>query len=523
MAKRNINIIKEEFESRGYELLENNYINNTTKMEYICKKHPKEKLHITYSNFKRGKGCRFCGGDYTFDMVKEIFEEKGYKLLEHEYIDSATKMKFKCPKHFEKELSITLSALKLGYGCKYCGSNIRYELNDIFDFFDKNGFVLMETNYKNSFTKMKCYCKNHPDNIICISYNNLKNFYKCKECEKVNTDIKNKEKLEKIRKEFCEVGYELLDNVFSTTENKFKYKCPNHLDKDLSMTIGHLRDGRRCPYCSKIKFSVGLTDLWTTKPEIAKHLYNKEDGYKYRCCSKERVDWICPQCGSIVKQKAINAINKHGITCSICRDGISYNNKIIANLLKQLKIKYISEYREDWCKKENSRSFMYDFYLIDYNAIIEVHGEQHFIERPFSKFHSLEYNVNNDKIKQDLAFKNNISNYLIIDFRCNEVEFFKESILKSGLFDLLKLKKDEIENIDWTSIVKQSQKSKTVEVWDIYKNITKHTPTIAKMVSVSRATVLNYLKRGLESGVLDDIKTLGRQDVLNSQNNNIKI
>ena len=126
--KHSYEFIKAEFEKVGFELLEAEYNNAHTKMEYKCPNHPNEILKMNYANLSQGGGCPKCAnekaGSYkklNINIAKEIFEDKGYELLDDTYINSETKMKYKCPFHPDKEQSISLTKLKQGRGCRFCG------------------------------------------------------------------------------------------------------------------------------------------------------------------------------------------------------------------------------------------------------------------------------------------------------------------------------------------------------------------------------------------------------------------
>ena len=43
----------------------------------------------------------------TFNDVKKAFYKKGYELLEFEYINATTKMKYRCKKHPQEIQGIT--------------------------------------------------------------------------------------------------------------------------------------------------------------------------------------------------------------------------------------------------------------------------------------------------------------------------------------------------------------------------------------------------------------------------------
>ena len=54
-------LVKKEFDERNYELISKEYINNITKLKYICPKHKDKGVQeITFANFTKGRGCPYC-------------------------------------------------------------------------------------------------------------------------------------------------------------------------------------------------------------------------------------------------------------------------------------------------------------------------------------------------------------------------------------------------------------------------------------------------------------------------------
>jgi len=80
-----------------YECLSDDYKNNSTKLKFRC-----EKNHIfemTWGNFQHGFRCRFCFGRIkkTIQEVSEYANDRGYKCLSKDYVNSNTKLKWQCP------------------------------------------------------------------------------------------------------------------------------------------------------------------------------------------------------------------------------------------------------------------------------------------------------------------------------------------------------------------------------------------------------------------------------------------
>ena len=150
-----------------------------------------------------------------------------------------------------------------------------------------------------------------------------------------------------------------LKNINSNIEVIGKYKtAKDYIDVKCKKCGGewnpkanNLLNGNGCPYCCPTprKILIGFNDIWTTNPDVAKLLANPEDGYKYTQYSGVKVDWKCPDCGYIVKNKKIGHVSYYHFSCPRCGDGISYPEKFIISLLNQINIEYEKE-KEYYCR-----------------------------------------------------------------------------------------------------------------------------------------------------------------------------
>ncbi len=112
--------VKQYFEDHNCELLETEYVNCKTKMKYKCFCGNSD-CKITFDHFKRGIRCAKCGGNKKniYEEAKQYFEDHGCELLEIEYINSYTPMRYKCECGNISEISF--SNFKKGQRCKLCG------------------------------------------------------------------------------------------------------------------------------------------------------------------------------------------------------------------------------------------------------------------------------------------------------------------------------------------------------------------------------------------------------------------
>ena len=239
---------------------------------------------------------------------------------------------------------------------------------------------------------------------------------------------------------------------------------------------------RKCPLCSSRVVVKGVNDVNTTRPDIIMYLKNKVDGELYSKGSSKKVLCKCPKCG-YEKYMSISNLTYHGFYCDICSDSISYPNKCFINILKQMNIDFIPEYSPYWIGKKR-----YDFYLKDYELIIEVDGGQHF---DGNFMISLEEQNNIDRWKDFMALKNG-KKLIRINCSISNIEFIKNNILKSELNTIL-----DFSIVNWDKVEKFAMSSLLVEACKLKKeNSSYTTKDIGNMLSVSQSTISRWLKIG---------------------------
>lgn len=234
-------------------------------------------------------------------------------------------------------------------------------------------------------------------------------------------------------------------------------------------------------------------DLWTTRPEIAKLLLNKDDGYALSKESHKKADFKCPNCGTIIRNKIVRSVSRYGLKCPNCSDGISYPEKFVSCLLDFLKVAYVRDSTLSWsCDKR------YDFYIENMSLIIETHGAQHYsLEKAFNKDNARD-EAFNDAYKRKLALDNGIKNYVELDCRNSDFNYIKNSILNSELISMF-----DFDNVDWNQVGQNSLKSKVLEVCDVYNSGIKSTTRIAEILNLDSSTVVDYLIRCADVGLCD--------------------
>lgn len=269
---------------------------------------------------------------------------------------------------------------------------------------------------------------------------------------------------------------------------KIKFQCPHgHIFESMPKDI---LKGRGCPYCSGRKPWVGETDMWATRPDMAKLLRNHDDGYKYTYSSHQILDWICPICGNII-QVTPNRVSQHGLYCSRCSDGFSYAEKFITSMLSQLNIEFEHEKIFSW--SDNKR---YDFYIKQDDILIEAQGIQHYRYTGFNN-RTLKEEQDNDKYKRDIALQNGIEHYVQLDCMESSKDYICESILNSELNTIF-----DLSLVDWNRCNIDACGTISIEVADLFNN-GYSVKEIADIKNLSTSFVVKYLKKMTESGLCD--------------------
>lgn len=218
---------------------------------------------------------------------------------------------------------------------------------------------------------------------------------------------------------------------------------------------------------------------------MEKFFKNKEDIYKYTYGFGKKVKVICPDC---VREKIItikDLYNHKSIGC-VCGDGVSYPEKFIYSLLKQLDINFVWQYAPDWIKPR-----LYDFYLPEYQIVIEAdggigHGNKYTFNNKLMAKELLEI----DKYKDSMANKHNIQ---VIRLDCNPSSY--EQIIDEIRIKLIKIIKDK--NIDFSKCHEFGLSNFTKIICD-YKNENQDITVnqFAEIFKISNVTIRTYLKNG---------------------------
>lgn len=136
------------------------------------------------------------GHSWTYEEVKALFKERGLELLETEYRNSVTPMRYRCEKGHEGV--IRFICILRGNGCQRCGAQRSYEkrnlslyaknrklsYEEVKKIFEDRGAVLLSKEYKNATTPLEYICPKCGARAF-MSLSNFKRGYGCANCKRL--------------------------------------------------------------------------------------------------------------------------------------------------------------------------------------------------------------------------------------------------------------------------------------------------------------------------------------------------
>ena len=313
--------------------------------------------------------------------------------------------------------------------------------------------------------------------------------------KEINWEFNIDEEIKDNKREFIIINREIRQRVMKKTKAKknpctlnekwYKYKCLKCGNEDW-ITEGHLKDGNGCNACGIFpkKIVLGINTIWDKARWMCDLGVSEEDAKNNFPQSANKIEVVCPLCGNKKKCRIRTVYGDKSIGC-ICDDKQSYPEKFMYSILKQLDIEFETQYSPKWINGKR-----YDFYIPKFNAIIEVHGEQHY--RHTGRGRSLQEEQENDKLKEEIALDNGI-NYIVIDCRESTLNWIKDNILKSKLNNLF-----DLDNIDWIKCEKFAISNNLIKIACEYK---KNNPNmtyteIGKIMGCERHTIKRWIEKG---------------------------
>lgn len=268
----------------------------------------------------------------------------------------------------------------------------RLTYEEVKDYIESFGYKLISTEYINNSTHLEAICPN--GHHYKFTYANFASGYRCGECSN-NTRKSIKFISDYVESQGEKLVYYYLPYI-NAKDSLLYIKCKK-CGEIYETSWNKYQSGRRC-YCNKgTKW-----DIDKIKEYASKYGYTVIDTeYSY----KNKINFICPN-GHHVPIDWHHFVSD-GIRCNQCN--ASSGESEIIRILNKYKINFIFQYYLEGCKYK--QPLFYDFYLPNYNTMIEFDGKQHFKFGCFGKRNPIEFlnSIHRDNIKTFFCELKNIN------------------------------------------------------------------------------------------------------------------
>ena len=294
---------------------------------------------------------------------------------------------------------------------------LKYSNDYIVDYINENykdlKIINIDGNGKNAIITLWCGIEGHE--YIEVSFKSIinGNIIGCKLCRKKKHILKIKEEVEKTGKKLIEIKEY---NEKDYHKSRIIVSCGNKNHKPIETSLNKIINSNvKCKDCIKEE-NINKMILYLNSTQ---YRFNKVIKYCESDYMKSTIEIICPKDETHVYTVRFSNFKYEGRRCPHC--GMTYGEQEVANILKRYNIKYKFQHKYKDCRFINPLPF--DFYLPDYNILIEYDGEQHY--KPIDLFggeEGFEYTKQNDNIKNKYCNDNNIKLIRIPYWDFNKIE-----------------------------------------------------------------------------------------------------
>lgn len=349
----------------------------------------------------------------------------------------------------------------------------------------KNDLIPLDK-YVNANTPIRFQCTNEDCKHIWFAkpVNVLNNKGLCLKCYRKKLSDSHKisqeefeDRLHKIRPTLSVVG------VFNGVHEPVDLMCDNgHLwhVSAAQVAINPGKNNRGCPYCNGLLLDSEKNSLFAVRPDLIKYFPSPDDTKYIFPRSMKKVDLKCPDCGRS-KSMTVDNLFTNGFSCKYCKtDGVSYPNKFLRGLLKQLDCEWDIEVSYDW-----SRKYSYDGFIECNNKkyLIEMHGLQH-----YEKVCDFDFDkqVQRDEEKRSLALNNGFIE-VEIDCKISNFNYIRQNILSSKLSEVI-----DFSIINWNAVMEEISENYVKTASNLF-NDGMTVMQISRKLNMSRHTIRKYL------------------------------
>ncbi len=366
----------------------------------------------------------------TKEFIENFFKNRGY-CVEEEYINSSTPIKIKDKNGYISK--ITYSNLRMGEKPTFFGINNEFLEDNVKTLIKKTNKnivfekyeIITKSKKKRVLVYMQCECGNHFKRVLDDINRKDRGLY-CNECAKRKRGLNHRKDKNEMFNKIESLGYKILDKSKHYLRNEY-IEVINQRGYRGFVKYNYLMSGKHMTIFNE---HINLSNFVYNA-----NIYAKENNIncevlelsKLKKWNRQGLKIKC-ECGKLF-ETSVASFQNGKIRCDKCSNSMSKFEFAVKSYLEESNIKYIKEFYFNDCRDVLPLPF--DFYLVDFDKIIEVDGQGHYYPVSFGgdKEQNFIITKTHDKIKNDYCREKNIP--------------------------LLRLSYKDIENGEYIKIIKQ--------------------------------------------------------------------
>ena len=220
--------------------------------------------------------------------------------------------------------------------------------------------------------------------------------------------------------------------IYKSAKKKVYIKCiKNNQHGSYKITCDNFHFGRRCPYCNPLASNKvhPLDSFGALYPEKAKYWSpnNKKSPFEVTPKSSKKYKFICEKCGDEFERTLVNLNQSDtGVVCRECNS--SQLEQSTKDILEKYNINYKTQVKYERLLGLKGGNLSYDFYLPQYNLLIECQGIQHESwQKTWMTKGKFERQLEHDKRKREYAKDHNIG---LLEIWYYDIDDIEEILIK---------------------------------------------------------------------------------------------
>jgi len=346
---------------------------------------------------------------YSFEEIKRKAEDNNF-ILTNNYYEFKPKITI-----IDKEgylFSLKFYEINMNYSHSIVDQHNPNSIHNIKLWLEKNNknFMLVSESYISAESNLLWECKT-------CGHQFLSNWITIKNGKRVFCPVCKRNKIQEIDS-FYDMYPELLkqwsDKNIGTSPldiNQISMSrsiwCCEQGHEWVADVVRRIKEKSKCPYCLGCIPSE-TNNLAVDNPSLSEewdYIKNKLSPKDYTPRSSKKVWWICKKCNHNW-DAAIT--NRHGLKSGCPKCHVSKGENKLKVFLEENKINFIEQKRFDSLKGINNGYLSYDFYLPDFNLLIEYQGQRHDGNGNYYMKQNLPRQQEHDSRKRTYAVQNNM-------------------------------------------------------------------------------------------------------------------